>query len=298
MEDWKRFKAALAVGIIALGCQLVGASPANAGGPAGKSSCKPHGSAIGKSINSKTLAEFTSLLDNKGRSQAEIDKVLASEWCVVKVGVEPIKSAGVARLAERSDVEVGTSLYYNQRDTMYYAAMTWQWKNQNYKDDYSGACFDDQEIGGEDAWGVRVAGANVYNFDHGAFYQGRQELAGRKNHYGQSTVEHSAVANDHGTGWMAQDHAIKVGAPHFPGCTEDVDFNMDHGNGWQTVYPYGIPSQSCVRVQIYAKYVHTWDETEVNSIGVGADSFSIGWTNEGHDFQIEEPGVIGDICNY
>ncbi|GAB1690823.1 hypothetical protein [Krasilnikovia sp. M28-CT-15] len=298
MENWKRVKAALTVGIIALGFQAMGVEPANADGPARKSSCVPHGSATGKSINSKTLAEFTSSLESNGRSQAEIDTVLAREWCVVKVGIEPRKPASAARLAESADVEIGTNLYYNTRETMYYAAMTWQWKNQNYKDDYDGACFEDQEIGGNDAWGVRVAGATVYNFDHGAWYQGRHELATRKNHYDQSTVAHSAVANDYGTGWMEQDHAIKVGAPHFPGCTEDVDFNMDHGNGWMTVYPYGIPSHSCVRVQIYAKYVHTWDETEVNSIGVGVDSFSIGWTKEGKDFQIEEPGVIGEICNY
>jgi hypothetical protein len=165
-------------------------------------------------------------------------------------------SVNMAASTTGDDVTMGTPYVY--WDTTYYrytAVAKYSWDNQNY-----GCCGD---IGGDDGFGIRASRAvGNEKGTTGAF-------SGRGYYYGTTVVKNPADNNVYGVAYKHQDHAIGVC------CGKGTDYNMYSGT-----VTMGVNSPGCHKrtTYFYSSYWHTWSETDINSIGVASDGFSVGWS--------------------
>jgi hypothetical protein len=160
-----------------------------------------------------------------------------------------------------ADVTMGTPYVY--WDTTYYrytAVAKYSWDNQHY-----GCC---KSIGGDDGFGIRASRA-VGN-ERGT----TATFFGRGYYYGTSIVKNPTDNDRYGVAYKKQDQATAVC------CGRGIDYNMYKGT-----VTMGVNTPGCHRdTYFYSKYFHTWSSTDIDSIGVASNGFTVGWISKGHQW--------------
>ncbi len=169
--------------------------------------------------------------------------------------------------ASDGTVEFEGTMYY---DSLFVNAfivnVDYEWIDTQYYNQKNG----NGDVGGYDGFSIGLnkpiltvsETANVY--DH---------------HFGeiQDDVTFYQSYSTHGRGWRWQDEIIT-------GMYGTDNYNSHYGI-FDLYFEFDDEPSDGDRTQYYGSYAHTWDETSINSIGVGPYSASIGWSNAGSEWE-------------
>ena len=209
----------------------------------------------------------------KGRSQAEVDEMLESEF-----GWIPIVTAdeGIATLAsENKDVDMRTpSVYYNSQQGRYEASAWFYWEDcgtqRCWKDDRPFACqISSCSFGGYDGFGLSIG-----------------KLVTRRTQ-SFSTYTEGNVRTSYSNPWDADDSGATFQNQDRTTCSQYSCYNWDHG---VLIYSFtiraGCPTGN---YSIKSKLAHTWDGAAVSSITVSTSGIGVTFSGNSNRWQAVNP---------
>ena len=122
--------------------------------------CTRSGTAAGKRVSAAALNETVGELGSKGASGAEIGRALESRWCLDRIATMDYQLAGHSQPA---DVTFdGMFLFQEPESHAYYAIATYKWRTDSYLADESESLCSQDDVGGLDGLGIRVAPGDCY----------------------------------------------------------------------------------------------------------------------------------------
>jgi hypothetical protein len=169
-----------------------------------------------------------------------------------------------------NDVNLTVNMYYDEQVNQYILSGGWDWKNDNWFSDCSwGKC------GGLDGIALHVLNKNIATFD---------EVLYTYSEPGEGFNKTSSISHDYsnyGLGMKFQDNQI----------TRNWEYEYDSYSGRGRIwfeFSDGVPTGSIVSYTI--GFGHTWDSTELNSIGISASSISFNFSKTENRWDDEANG--------
>jgi hypothetical protein len=215
-------------------------------------------------------------LSREGKAATEI----ASELHLVQV------SKSQTAVTPKSDVDnfnVSVPvIYYDQELGTYYSQATFNWKNNDWlKDGPSG------NVGGREMFGIRVSQPVYYQRGTVTICPNPKPANVTESFFKCQTTDKAWDTNEYGVAMSFQDKAhefiyCNLGACHVLGNQT----NAMSGTIW---FEFGWFTRSVCH-QFFATYGHTWSSTEINSVGVAVDGFSVGWSSSENKWQLAANG--------
>ncbi|GAB6927085.1 hypothetical protein JCM10914A_10680 [Paenibacillus sp. JCM 10914] len=205
------------------------------------------------------ISSITSELENLKKDVAYTEANLESLTGLVKV--DNTEEHGILLPAADGQVSFSGSLYYDSIWTdSWIATVDYEWVDREYLNQRSGY----GNVGGYEGFSIGLnrqalthsTSAYVYDYWEGKI---------------QNDVQFYQNYSNYGRAWRWQDRI-------FAGSVRN--YNSHYGN-FNFYFEFVTPPGSGAKTQHYGTYAHTWDQTSVNSIGIGPYSASFGWTNEG-----------------
>jgi hypothetical protein len=201
--------------------------------------------------------------------------------------------------SDSSDVTIGAvSIYYDYYTGSWYVSGSGYWNNDAYGNDADGSnnldsiwnpagnygiwngIGDTDNIGGRDSVGI-------YLQDTSTPPTGLSLLSGYGKFYNYDESKNISAYNytrdinpsSYGAVYTFQDYLEITDASYFLGVLTSIDETYVAKRFYSSLrYNYKFAYYSGNAVVIYA---HTWDKTDINSIGLGKDSFSVSWETTG-----------------
>jgi hypothetical protein len=287
---WRR---AVKVALPVLAVAAVGlVVPSYASGGVTANGCTRHGSAAGRTVDAASIGAATAEMVRSGKTEDEIDRIFAAEWCVRFFGRQPVTPAGGA---DSEDITMSSKFAYDQYSGATYAVFSYHWLNHDYASDapvWMG-CDYSTGIGGGDGVALRLSGGEYRLDQYYAQWLGDWGLDQYDGDYGNTWTRTPSQANQYGVGFTMQDNVKFVRMFPLGPCTDHVDFDRY----WSEVVVKFQPlNGGCLNTQIFGDYTHTWSSTALTGIGAGVDGFSFSWQDEGHDFNASHAGATAQIC--
>ena len=201
--------------------------------------------------------------------------------------------------SDSSDVTIGTvSIYFDYYSNSWYLSGYGYWNNDAYCDDADGSDNCDSiwrtageygiwngigekdNIGGRDSVGIYLQDTSTAPVGlslisgYGKFYNYDES----KNIYSYNYTR-DINPSSYGAVYTFQDYLEITDATYFLGMLTSIDETYVAKKFYSSLrYSSQFSTYSGNAVVIYA---HTWDETDINSIGLGKDSFSVSWDTTG-----------------
>jgi hypothetical protein len=243
-----------------------------------------------EAADAAAINQFIAAEGAKSSTDGQIAAKLKERWCgLTEIGSPALD--GIQARTSQSDVDWSDmSMFYDGQARVYVATATWKWTRQGFLDADTVICANNN-IGGFDGLGIRFSGGDMNILGKAATAWGNPAKDSYSNDYGFTAVPHSQVG-EYGVGFRLQDRATKLKSSTGACTNGQYDYNMFGGSATITFKALN----ACKNVQMYPGYIHTWDNTSVNTIGAGPYSFSIGWTSNGADWTKEENGPSARIC--
>lgn len=221
------------------------------------------------------------------------------EESLLKMGVV-LLDVPYARLnSDSSDVTIGSvSVRYDYYTGSWYVSGSGYWNNDAYCDDADGSnncdsiwrtagnygiwngVGDTDNIGGRDSVGIYLqdtstppSGLSLLS-GYGKFYNYDES----KNIF-EYNFTRDINPSSYGAVYTFQDYLEITDASYFLGVLTSIDETYVAKRFYSSLrYSSQFANYSGNAVVVYA---HTWDKTDINSIGLGKDSFSVSWVTTG-----------------
>ena len=217
-------------------------------------------------------------LQSGGKSQADIDAALSSEFGLVKppgpatsLQAPAAQTDGEASvLSTPANINVFAPSIYRNSSGAYIVSAGYQFIGRSALEDDKGGlgCIGSCNLGGADGFGVAFSRPVTSAQSYTLATSGVGDATSR-NYYVISTSRmFVSDGNTYGASFQGQD------AARYDGACCLIDYNVYNGT-----LVYEIRSIGCGVLQAFSKYGHTWSSTAVNSISVGPWSIGIGWSS-------------------
>jgi hypothetical protein len=254
--------------------------------------CVRKGDAAGITVNAKTINAKLIAMRQANRSEADIERVLANDWCLTKISTAPFSALDAT--SPGNVVWKHLTISYDNDTKWYYANGEWSWNTSNYHKEVSLGCqLGGKGDGGKEGVGLRLTGGE-YQIKPGGFDAtawGNPADNKYVNDYGAWGMTQS-TGSESGIGFIGQDSVRKMenSKKLCPGAYDLSTY------GGSIVMAFKRLNGSCANTQLWGDYVHTWSHTSVNSIGAQPWGFSIGWSKEGDNWPKESAGETARTC--
>lgn len=207
-----------------------------------------------------------------GASDAEIRARLG----LVKVSTD---SPGRQTMSEEWDVRSNIpEIFYDETADSYYATTRFTWLNNDWVGD---GRFGGENVGGPDLIAMRVSEA-IY------FVRGTATTcpsAVSDDYYRRYTCATHTTAYESNVYGVAMRFQDKKGLACKKPCRGDEQEYLSEYNAYSgtLVFEFGWFRRDVCH-QFFSYVGHTWDSTSINSVGIGKDSISVGWTSNEHQW--------------
>jgi hypothetical protein len=211
----------------------------------------------------------------EGKSQIDIDRIIADEFDIVRLNVNPDVSVGVATNTTASNLVMYTPTFsYDRFYNQYVMAASWAWK---ICPDYHRPCWANEKtsagtVGGPDGMAVKINRAIL------------RKTAGisTNNNCGDPAISNNQPDTDTGNGiaFIEQD---AVTLPGGAGSCLGTPYRYNWHRGTVSErFIFANPNCGGYQLQIDAKIGHTWSSTSVNSIGISTSGISFSWSSSNY----------------
>lgn len=218
-------------------------------------------------VHTDPIARRLNALLARGASDAQIERKLP---VVAMNTAVPVHSAKARRWDTDRSTDASEMTYTNKRIFHYegdplrvYAGLSWDMPASPVEGDPSGP----------DGFGIRVS-RNVIN-KGGSLRVCGWELDSRDNEYDCFDATNFWETSERGIAWKFQDKEYWARGLQPP--NEDMGFNWDRGTA---LFAFRLQSRACT--QAFARYDHTWEDSEITGYTITGDSFEIHVSNVGH----------------
>jgi hypothetical protein len=201
-------------------------------------------------------------LEDQGRTQAEIDKKLAADNCVERVG-----GGDEANVLSNPDEEIKISkpeIYNVVGKNLYMARGSWKWIEVPNK------------VKGYDAFGLSFS-KKVAPQAHVLSYDGE--------HYKKKTTSQAETSNSYGSGFIFNEGPRNPVYDDMQGRTGTIGIS------------FKAAKKGCSNHQVFTKYGHTWNDSSVSGIAIGTTSIGFTFTDTANKWQqASHPSSEVKIC--
>ena len=227
-------------------------------------------------------------LRGQGRTQAEIDDVIAREFGIVRIhGVQSLNGRPVELAATTaSQVTVYTPTFsYDILLRKYVMAASWQWKQcSNGAPCWTSDKNSPGNMGGPDGMAVKI-NRPIFRYSAGI---------STNNNCGTPAISNSQPDTDTGYGvaFIEQDAVSYDGGTSCSGSP--LRYNWHRGTVSETfLFQSGCAG---IQLQIDSKIGHTWSTTSVNSIGISTSGISFSWSSTSYRWNAIPATPRYDFC--